>query len=145
MTSLFLGSDHAGFPLKQKIKDHLSKHNIPFKDMGCESPDSCDYPDFGFAVAHAIQKEPESLGILICGSGVGMSIAANKVPGIRAVLANSEEIAVLGRQHNGAQVLTLGERTPFIDDPINIVDAFLSTDIDMSERHERRRQKLDTV
>ena len=83
-----------------------------------------------------------SLGIVLCGSGLGISMAANRVAGARAALANSVELARLGREHNGANVLALGARTQFMDDPIDIVKTFLSTDIDTAERHERRRSQL---
>jgi ribose 5-phosphate isomerase B len=94
-------------------------------------------------VALAVTGDPESLGIVICGSGVGISIAVNRFEGARAVLANSTELARLGREHNGANVLAMGERTQFIDEPLEILETFLSTDVDRGERHVRRREQLD--
>jgi ribose 5-phosphate isomerase B len=142
---LFLGSDHGGFLLKQRIKEFISKEfsNLEMIDVGCETADSCDYPIFGKKVAEEVLINKGSLGIVICGSGVGISIAANRVRGIRAVLANSIELAKLGRQHNGAQILAMGERTQFIDSPEKIISVFLTTEIDQSERHKKRRNLLD--
>ncbi len=144
MKKIFIGSDHAGFQLKQKVKAHLSS-NYDIEDVGCDSAESCDYPNFGMKVGQAVVANPDTLGIVICGSGVGISIAANRVKGIRCVLANSVELARLGREHNGANVLAMGERTSFVDQPLEIVDTFLSTAVDEHERHERRRQLLDAI
>jgi ribose 5-phosphate isomerase B len=143
MEKIYLGSDHGGFLLKQKVKDWLTDHHYEVEDLGCESAESCDYPVFGKMVALAVTGDPESLGIVICGSGVGISIAVNRFEGARAVLANSTELARLGREHNGANVLAMGERTQFIDEPLEILETFLSTDVDRGERHVRRREQLD--
>lgn len=145
MQTIFFGSDHGGYELKNKIKDHVQKNypNFLIEDIGCDSADSCDYPVFGRQVAEAVTNQKNSLGIIICGSGVGISIAANRVKGARAVLANSVILAELGRQHNGANILAMGERTPFMDSWEAIVDTFLTTEVDTSERHERRRNLLD--
>ena len=144
MKKIYIGSDHGGFLLKQKVKAHLSsKYDI--EDVGCNSDESCDYPIFGVKVGQAVIANPDSLGIVICGSGVGISIAANRVKSVRCVLANSTELARLGREHNGANVLAMGERTPFIDEPLEIVDTFLNTAVDEHERHERRRKLLDAI
>jgi ribose 5-phosphate isomerase B len=144
-TTIFFGSDHGGYELKNKIINHVQKKysELETEDLGCKDAKSCDYPTFGAAVATAVVEQKNSLGILICGSGVGISIAANRVKGARAVLANSVMIATLGRQHNGANILAMGARTPFIDEWEAIVDAFLTTDVDTSDRHERRRELLD--
>jgi len=142
MTKIYLGSDHGGYKLKQTVIEYLEEKEFTVEDLGCNSEDSCDYPEFGKLVAENVVKDAGSLGIVICGSGVGISIAANRVPGARAVLANSTELAALGRQHNGANVLSLGARTQFMDDPIDIVETFLKTEVDESDRHERRRTQL---
>ncbi|PID70580.1 ribose-5-phosphate isomerase [bacterium DOLZORAL124_38_8] len=144
MKKLFIGSDHGGFELKQKVKAYLAENfsDIEVEDLGCDSTDSVDYPRFGTAVAEAV-VENSAQGIVICGSGVGISIAANRVAGCRAVLANSVELATLGRQHNGANVLAMGGRTQFIDNWQAIVKAFLTTETDMAERHVKRRCLLD--
>ena len=145
MKNLFLGSDHGGYELKKQIINHVQKNypKIKITDIGCNSTESCDYPTFGQAVAKQVVADQSSLGIIICGSGVGISIAANRVKGARAVLANSTELARLGRQHNGANILSIGARTTFIDEWQAIVDTFLTTDVDNAERHKRRRGLLD--
>ncbi len=142
---LFFGSDHGGFLLKQKVKKFIIDNYPDWEiiDVGCDTAESCDYPVFGKKVAQAVLVNKDSLGIVICGSGIGISIAANRVKGIRTVLANSVELAKLGRQHNGAQILAMGERTQFINEPEEIVSAFLNTEIDTSERHQKRRELLD--
>ncbi len=142
MKKIYIGSDHGGFKLKQTVKEYLEERDYTVKDLGCDSTDSCDYPEFGKAVAEKVVADSGSLGIVICGSGIGISIAANRVQGARCALANSTELAELGRQHNGANVLALGARTQFMDDPMDIVETFLKTEIDEGERHERRRAQL---
>lgn len=141
---IYLASDHGGFELKQAIEEALQEDHL-VADLGCTSEESCDYPIFGREIGEAVVDDPGSLGIAVCGSGIGISMAANKVPGARAALCCSVEAAELARQHNGANVLCLGERTESIDDPIDIVKAFLSTEVDMSERHQRRRALLDEM
>ncbi|MCK5461294.1 ribose 5-phosphate isomerase B [Candidatus Gracilibacteria bacterium] len=141
---IFIGSDHGGFLLKQKIKDFFSaqgKHQIV--DLGPKSSESVDYPVFGKKVGEAVVEIPGSLGIVLCGSGIGISIAANKVKGVRCALCNSKELAKLGREHNEANVLAMGERTQSVDDPLEIVETFISTEVDKEERHERRRAMLN--
>lgn len=146
MQTIFLGSDHGGYQLKLLIKKFIQEKypdQYKFEEMGCNSDESCDYPIFGKAVATEVVKDKENLGIIICGSGIGISIAANRVTGARAALANSVELATLGRQHNGANILALGERTQFIDPWEDIVTAFLETEVDTADRHQRRRRLLD--
>lgn len=144
MKKIYLGSDHGGFELKEKLKEFLAENFAEFsvEDLGCDSVESVDYPEFGRAVGEAVIADKGSLGIVICGSGVGIGIAANKVTGIRCVLANTVELAKLGRQHNGVQVLAMGGRTKFFDSWQEIVEAFLTTDVDEADRHERRRRQL---
>lgn len=139
---IYLGSDHGGFEMKDEVRNYLTENNYDLEDLGCDSSDSCDYPVFGRAVGEAVVKDEGSLGILICGSGVGISIAANKVEGVRCALANSVQIAQLSREHNGANILAMGERTQFIDDPLEIVKTFLNTKVDQGERHVKRRAML---
>jgi ribose 5-phosphate isomerase B len=143
--TIYLGSDHGGFILKEKIKTHLQAQGYAVEDQGTLSSDSTDYPQYGVAVAQKTVANPDSLGVLVCGSGVGISMAANKVAGARAVLANSVELATLGRQHNGANIVALGERTTNHNDPLTIVDTFLQTQPDDGPRHERRRAQLDAI
>lgn len=147
MKTIYLGSDHGGWELKETLYAYLLENfpNIELHDLGCDSNDSCDYPEFGAAVAEAVVKNPRSRGIVICGSGVGIGIAANKIKGARCVTANSVELAKLGRQHNGAQILSMGARTRFIDSWQDIVQTFLTTEIDEAERHVKRRRQLDAL
>lgn len=144
---IYLGSDHGGWELKGEVIEFLETAFPQYEriDLGCNSSDSCDYPAFGSSVATKVVEDKDALGIVICGSGVGIGIAANKVQGARCVTANSVELATLGRQHNGAQILSMGGRTKFYDPWQNIVKAFLTTKMDTSERHERRRSQLDTL
>ena len=144
---IYLGSDHGGWELKQELITYLKEEfsNIEIHDVGCDSNESCNYPEFGAAVATEVVKDIESRGIVICGSGVGIGIAANKVKNARCVTANTVELATLGRQHNGAQILSMGARTHFVDPWKDIVKAFLTTEIDMAERHENRRDQLGNL
>ena len=142
---IYLASDHGGFELKRQIEEFLLEKDYLVADLGCTGTDSCDYPVFGQTIAEEVLDDEGSLGIAVCGSGIGISMAANKVHGARAALCYSVESAKLARQHNGAQILCLGERTESIDEPIEIVEMFLETDIDMSERHARRRSQLDEM
>lgn len=140
---IYLGSDHAGFELKQAVKGYLDKQEVAFEDLGNKELDKDDdYPDYGFAVAEAIRKEFGSYGILICGSAVGVCIAANKVPGVRAVSAHDAETARLSREHNNANVLCLSGWNQKIDDVIPLIDAFLKTPFSDEERHHRRVGKI---
>jgi len=145
MMKIYLASDHGGFELKQQIEEFLLEKEYSIADLGCNSLDSCDYPIFGKEVGEAVVEDEDSIGIAICGSGIGISMAANKVHGARAALCYSVETAELARQHNGANVLCLGERTESIDDPMEIVEAFLETEVDYGDRHERRRGQLDEM
>ncbi len=145
MQKIFIGSDHGGHNLKAEVCEHLLLKNYEVIDLGCDNLESCDYPKFGEKVGEEVIAHPGSLGIVVCGSGIGISIAVNKVKGIRCALANSKELAKLGREHNGANVLAMGERTQFADDPLEIVDVFLDTEVDDAERHKRRRSMLDKM
>jgi glycine hydroxymethyltransferase len=137
-----LGSDHAGFELKQRIREHLERQGLKFKDVGTTSEDSADYPDFARAVAEQVANRQARFGILVCASGIGMSIAANKVPGVRAALAVNEQMARLSRQHNDANVLCLGQKFVSPDAAMHILDAFLNSNFE-GGRHERRVSKFE--
>ena len=139
---LALGSDHAGFDLKQRIREHLEKQGVKLKDLGTMSEESADYPDFARAVAEHVANNQTRFGILICASGVGMSIAANKVPGVRAALVLNEEMARLARQHNDANVLCLGQKFVSPDAAMQIIEAFLNSNFE-GGRHERRVNKFE--
>lgn len=137
---LSIGSDHAGYTLKESLKLHFS--TIQWKDQGCYSEDSVDYPDYAHKVALSILAQDSELGILICGSGNGISIAANKHQGIRAAIAWKPELASLARQHNDANILSLPARFITLEEAIEIVNAFLTTDFE-GGRHQKRVEKIN--
>jgi ribose 5-phosphate isomerase B len=139
-----IASDHAGFGLKEKIKKFLENLNYEYKDFGTNSNESVDYPDYALKVAERVSKNEYDRGILICGSGIGMSMVANKFPGIRAALCYNVEIAKLSREHNDSNVLTMGSR--MIDEKIakNIVRVWLTTEF-LGERHLRRVKKIEEI
>lgn len=140
---LAIGSDHGGFYLKQAIMKHLDSRGIAYKDFGTYTPDSCDYPDYGKAVAKAVASGEYERGILICGTGIGISITANKVPGIRAALCGDCFSAEATRQHNDANILALGARVTGEGLALKIVDTFLDTPFSNDERHKRRIAKIE--
>lgn len=143
MQDLYIASDHAGFVLKEEIIKHLQSNFSAIKvhDFGTnDSETSVDYPDYGYKVANKIAADG-GIGILICGSGVGISIAANRVKGIRAALCFNSEMAQLARQHNNANILVLGARIIAQEVAMQCVDEFLRTDF-AGGRHEQRVQKL---
>jgi ribose 5-phosphate isomerase B len=136
---LAIGCDHAGFSLKEFLKSNFNE--IDWLDKGCYSPDSVDYPDFAHAVARSIEDKETELGILICGSGNGISIAANKHAGIRAAIAWKPELASLARQHNDANILSLPARFISESEAIEIVKAFLEASFE-GGRHQTRVDKI---
>jgi ribose 5-phosphate isomerase B len=136
-----LAADHAGFEEKEKIKATLDSLGVEYDDMGTNSPDSVDYPDYARKVAEAVSRGDYEQGLLVCGSGTGMAIAANKVPGVRAAVAWNEEIASLARRHNNANVLSLAARfTPEAEIP-KILKAWFSADFEAG-RHATRVDKI---
>jgi ribose 5-phosphate isomerase B len=139
-----LAADHAGFEEKEKIKKTLDNLGIAYDDMGTDSPDSVDYPDFAKKVAESISSGEYEQGLLVCGSGTGMAIAANKVKGVRAAVAWSPEIAALARQHNDANILSLPARFTSEEESANIVKAFFETDFE-GGRHARRVEKISEI
>jgi ribose 5-phosphate isomerase B len=136
-----LGSDHAGFDLKERLKRCLDELQVTVEDCGCPSPESVDYPDIAETVARKVASGAADRGILVCGTGLGMAMAANKVAGIRAAPACSEETAALARGHNDANVLTLGGSTTPAEQAAAIVRVFLRTRFD-GGRHQRRIDKI---
>ena len=140
--AIALGSDHAGFELKQAIKELLIQQALSVEDYGTFSLDSCDYPDYARKVAEAVSQGGCSKGILVCGSGVGVSIVANKVRKVRAALVNEVEAAVLSRQHNDANILCLGARTTSQEQAKEIITAWLTTEFE-GGRHQRRIDKIE--
>jgi ribose 5-phosphate isomerase B len=139
-----LGADHAGYQLKDKIKQHLEQQGMEVRDEGALSGDSVDYPDYARLVGHDVNERRADFGILVCGSGIGMAMAANKVSGIRAANVSSEYEAQLSREHNNANVLALGARIVKEDDAIRIVDKWLATPF-AGGRHERRVEKISAL
>jgi ribose 5-phosphate isomerase B len=142
MKPIVIGADHAGFILKEYLKNRLNDAGYSFEDVGCFSQDSVDYPDFASQVATRIQEGKSEFGILVCGSGEGMVMAANKFHGIRAGLAWNTEIASLLRKHNNAQIICLGSRFTASDYAWQMVDAFLTSTFEFGN-HERRVNKME--
>lgn len=139
---LFIGSDHAGFELKQQLLQFFKKKTIDYDDMGTFTADSVDYPDIAVKVSRNVMKNNNSVGLLICGSGIGMSIVANKIPGIRAALCNTINAAELSRLHNNANLLCMGARIIQFDKACKIIDKFLSTYFSNKIRHHKRVKKI---
>lgn len=139
-----VASDHAGFQLKERVCAALRSAGHEVEDFGTGSEDSVDYPDFAEPAARAVADHEAEKAVLVCGSGVGVAIVANKVEGVRAVHAHDAEEAAMSRRHNDTNVLTLGERTTPAEHAIEIVNSFLSTDFE-GGRHQRRVDKIGEV
>lgn len=139
-----IGCDHAAFAMKEDIKAYLAEKGHEVKDYGTFSPESCDYPLYGEKVARALAEGQAERGILICGTGVGISLAANKVPGIRAAVCSEPLTARLARQHNNAQIIAFGARIVGPDTAKNIVDAFLEAEF-LGGRHARRVGQIEEI
>ena len=139
-----LGADHAGVALKHAIKRQLDERGIVYTDFGTDSTESVDYPDYARKVGEAVASGEADRGILFCGSGTGMAIAANKVHGVRAASVFDAESSRLSREHNDANVLSLGERVTSEDEARRIVDAFLDTPFG-GGRHQRRVDKISAI
>lgn len=136
-----IGSDHAGYESKESAKREISALGVEVEDKGTNSLESVDYPDFGAAVGRAVASGEVERGVVICGSGIGISIAANKVPGVRAALCWNEETARLARQHNDANVLCIGARFIAPELAAQMIRTFLETEFD-GGRHQERVEKL---
>lgn len=143
MRKIGLGADHGGFALKELIKKHLLEKGYEVEDFGTNSTESVDYPKFGKLVANAVLSKSVTSGILICGTGIGISIAANRVPGIRAALCTNTTMVKLSREHNDANILALGERIVGVALALEMVDVFLTTEFEKG-RHSRRVESLDS-
>jgi ribose 5-phosphate isomerase B len=141
---IVVGSDHAGFRAKETIKKYLQDAGYTVDDVGTNSEESVDYPDFGKAVGERVAGGQDSLGIAICGTGIGISIAANKVEGIRAALAHDSLTARRAREHNDANVLALGGKVVGDDEAIAIVQEFLAAQF-AGGRHQRRIDKISEM
>jgi ribose 5-phosphate isomerase B len=137
-----IGADHAGFQLKERLKAELQRLGYDALDLGTGSVDSVDYPDFAHPVASRVERREANRGILICGTGIGMSIAANRHPGVRAGVIWAPEIAKLSRQHNDSNILVLPARFVSEDEGIEILRAWLDTPFE-GGRHERRVSKME--
>jgi ribose 5-phosphate isomerase B len=142
---VYLGSDHAGFGAKEELKKFLSGKGIGFEDLGTNSTESCDYPDYALKVARKVAKNKGSLGLLVCGTGTGTSITANKVKGIRSAQATNEYMAKMAREHNDANVLSMGARINSKKEILKMADVFLSTPFSNDERHLRRVKKMNAA
>ena len=138
-----IASDHGGFDLKEKVKAQLEKKGFEVKDFGCFDKSSCDYPDFGKPAAEAVGRGECEFGVLICTTGIGMSMVANKVKGVRAALCCDSVSASLTRLHNNANVLVLGAGIVGENLATGIVDTFFGTDFSNEERHQRRIDKIE--
>ena len=136
-----LGSDHAGVELKTRVKQALDDRHLEYHDFGPSTDSPVDYPDYAVRVAESVAAGQFDRGILICGTGVGMAMAANKIPGIRAAQVSDRNGARLSREHNDANVLTLGARTTSVDGAVDIIDTFLATPFG-GGRHQRRVDKI---
>lgn len=140
-----IGCDHGGYQLKQKILSHLKERCLEYRDFGCESTASVDYPAYGKAVARAVADGSCEKGVVICSTGIGISIAANKMPGIRCALCGDCFAAQATRQHNDANVLALGALVTRAEVALEIVDIFLDTPFSGEERHCRRISQLEKL
>lgn len=138
-----IGSDHGGFDLKEAVKKHLDERSIPYVDKGCFDKSSCDYPIFGKAVAEAVSTGECEKGIVICTTGIGISIVANKVKGIRCGLCADTWSAKMTREHNNANVLAMGAGVVGPNLALNIVDTFLDTEFPGEEKHVRRVSMIE--
>lgn len=140
---IVIGSDHRGYPLKEQIKKYFDNSKIEYKDVGTISTESVDYPDYAKLAGAAINEENFDYGVLICGSGIGVSMAANKVKGLRAVNANNNNMAEMARKHNNANVICFGSDFIDYEKAIRFFEIFINTRFEGGERHERRLAKLE--
>lgn len=141
MKKVVIGSDHAGFEVKERIKKELGDQ-YEFIDVGPDNDESVDYPVYAEKVGQQVALSPDVQGVVVCGNGVGICIAANKVNGVRCGLAYSIDAAKCARQHNNANVVSVGGRSPMMDDPVDIVRTFLTTDFSGEERHVKRVEQI---
>lgn len=137
-----IGSDHGGFALKQILIQYLEEKGYEMADLGTHSEDSVDYPVYGHKVAHAVLTDEIDRGILVCGTGIGIGIAANKVKGVRAALCYDVDTARLSREHNNANIISMGGRTTDVQTAKDMVDVFLTTDFE-GGRHQRRVDMME--
>ena len=141
---IVVGSDHAAYELKEAIKEKLTAEGHEVIDVGCDSPESVDYPKYGHAVGRTVASGEAERGIAVCGSGIGISIACNKVPGIRAALCTSVEMAEMCRRHNNANVVCMGARMISQDLAFDIIDKWMTTDFE-GGKHLRRINEIEDL
>lgn len=141
---LAIGSDHAGYEMKEEIKKYLEEKGYEVKDYGTNSTESCDYPEFGEKVGRAVASGECEEGVLVCGTGIGISLAANKVKGIRAAVCSEPVSARLAKQHNNANIIAFGARIVGMEEVKGIVDAFLSAEF-LGGRHEKRVNMISDI
>ncbi len=137
-----IGADHAGFEYKREIIKHLQEKNYEVVDFGTASEEASDYPDFALLVANAVALKKVDFGVLICGTGIGMSIAANKVKGVRAAVVSSKFTAESSKTHNHANVITFGSRVNTIEEVLSFLDIYINTSWSSEERHVNRVEKI---
>lgn len=138
-----VASDHGGFAYKKLIEEHLTERGLEYKDFGTDTPDSCDYPDYAKPLCESVLSGECTCGILICGTGIGMSITANRYPGIRAAVCTESFSVRATREHNNANVLCMGARVISPETCIELTDLFLDTPFSNDERHIRRIEKIE--
>ncbi len=143
-TIVYIGSDHAGFSAKQKTAEYVRSLGYTVRDLGTDSEESVDYPDYGVKVGNKVRKNKESCGIIFCGTGIGISIAANKVPGIRAALCTSPFHVEMARRHNDANILAMGARVSSFEEIKKMIDKWFATPFD-GGRHEKRVKKIHSL
>ena len=139
-----IGADHGGYDIKKDLADYLEGSGHIVEDFGTDPPDPCDYPQFGYKVALAVASKSADKGILICKSGIGMSIAANKVPGVRAALVLNNEMALSAREHNDANVISLASNFTDAKEARRLIDVFLRTKA-LAGRHKRRVKQIEKI
>ncbi len=144
LPTVYIGNDHAGYDMKVELKKFLEENRFKVVDVGSFGTTSVDYPDLAYAVSAKIREDALGLGILVCGTGIGMAITANKQQGIRAALCTHESMARLARQHNDANILCLGGRIIGIELAKNITKTFLETSFSGEDRHKKRIAKMDS-
>lgn len=137
---IVFASDHAGYELKEKLIQHFKSQHIEVRDLGSYSLDSVDYPDYGVKIGKEVVKNPYEVGVAICGTGIGISIAANKVKGARAALVYDENTARLAKKHNNANIIAFGGRTTSFEDAVKMIEAFRNETFE--ERHQNRINKI---
>lgn len=142
--NIAIASDHRGYELKEKIKNFLSDEKVNFTDFGPVSEESVDYPDYAKLVAENVKYGESNFGILICGSGIGMDMSANRIKGVRAVNVSSEKQAEMSRRHNNANIICLGADYIKYEDAVRYIKIFLNTEFE-GGRHQRRVDKMDII